>query len=208
MYQFRSVNGPPSILPIKTHRTFYFDDVLIGHVVDGHSGQIGEAGPGTEAGELWKLQVVDVIRSGWALGYHSRQFASIPSLPSLPGVRCCCYSSIGCSLRRSCLLLRSRRGEEACVLSILALPVLFQVPSSLGSTTILPPKPPDQKHRYEDAEPQYRQELHHRILHVKPSAHSEVEISPPPPPSSTREPPRGLHRPLSPALSPSARWVK
>src|SRR5712692_2141216 len=67
----------------------------------------------------------------------------------------------------------------------LLLHVLLQMSSSLVLTPILPRKPPDENHHHEDAEPQDRQKLHHRILPIRPPKHREGETSPPHPPSST-----------------------
>ena len=50
----------------------------------------------------------------------------------------------------------------------LLLPVLFRMPFSPGSTSILPRKPPDQKHYHEGVEPQDRQQLQHQILLIRP----------------------------------------
>lgn len=45
-----------------------FDEVLIRHIVDGNGGKIGEARPRTEAGELWKFQMHDIIPVGMSIG--------------------------------------------------------------------------------------------------------------------------------------------
>src|SRR2546425_660648 len=85
-----------------------------------------------------------------------------------------------------------RRGDEACLLCILALPGETPPPPHAFPDAfltwvnpILPRKRPDQKHHHEDAEPQYRQELHHGILPIRPPKYREFETSPPQPPSST-----------------------
>ena len=49
-------------------QAFQFDEVLIWHIVDGNGGKIGEARPRTEAGELWKFQMHDIIPFGMSIG--------------------------------------------------------------------------------------------------------------------------------------------